>query len=83
MKRKPNKRTKSTTRRAARRDPSRCPKGWNRKRVQALVDHYENQSDDDAIAEAEAAYKNGATAMIQVPIELVPRVQRLLARRAG
>ena len=83
MRRESNKRTKSSIRRAAPRDPSPCPKGWHRKRVQTLIDHYENQADDDAIAEAEAAYKNGATAMIQVAIELVPRVQRLLARRAG
>ena len=66
-----------------RRDPSPYPKGWNRKRVQSLIDHYENQSDDEAIAEAEAAYKNRQTAMIQVPLRLVPKVQKLLAKRAG
>jgi hypothetical protein len=61
-------------------DPSPYPKGWNRKRVQALIDHYENQSDDDAIAEAEARYNSIESAMMQVPIALVPRVERLIAK---
>lgn len=68
---------------APRPDPSPYPKGWDRKRVEALIDHYENQSDDDAIAEAEAAYRDGQTAMIQVPLKLVPQVRKLLAKRAG
>jgi hypothetical protein len=66
-----------------RRDPSPYPKGWDRKRVQSLADHYENQSDDEAIAEAEAAYANRETAMIQIPLSLLPKVQKLLVKRAG
>jgi hypothetical protein len=64
-------------------DPSPYPPGWNRKRVQAIIDHYENQTDDEAIAEAEAAYEAVKTTMMQVPVELVPQVQKLIARRAG
>ncbi len=67
----------------ARRDRNTYPKGWNRKRVQALVEYYDNQTDEEAIAEAEAAYKDGRSAMIQVPLELVPKVRKLLAKRAG
>jgi hypothetical protein len=37
-------------------DPSPYPEGWNRSRTQALIDYYEQQPDDEAIAEAEAAY---------------------------
>ena len=64
-------------------DPNRYPKGWDRKRVQALAEYYENQTDEEAIAELEAAFEDGKSAMIQVPLELVPKVQKLLARRAG
>ena len=71
---------KTPTSARPRRDPSPYPKGWNRKRVQVLIDHYENQSDEQAIAEAEASYNATDSAMIQVPIALVPRVQRLIAR---
>jgi hypothetical protein len=64
-------------------DPNRYPKGLNRKKVQALVDHYDRQSDEDAIAEAEAAYRRRSTSIIEVPVRLVPAVRRLLARKAG
>jgi hypothetical protein len=64
-------------------DPSPYPKGWNRKRVQAVIDYYDHQSDEEAIAEAEAAYNNITIAMMPVPVELVPKVQKLIARRAG
>ena len=79
MKKKPTKPKKPV----ARRDPSPYPKGWDRKRVEALIDHYENQSDNEAIAEVEAAYADGRSAMIQVPLELVPKVRKLLVKRAG
>jgi hypothetical protein len=49
-------------------DPSPYPKGWNRQRVQKVIDYYDDQSDDEAIAEAEAAYNDN---------------RKLLARRAG
>jgi len=64
-------------------DPSPYPKGWNRQRTQALIDYYDHQSDDDAVAEAEAAYQNNTTTMMAVPVELVPKVQKLIAKRAG
>jgi len=60
---------------------NRYPKGWDRRRVEALARHYDQQTDDEAIAEAEAAYKDVTTAMIQVPVELVAQVQRLISRR--
>jgi hypothetical protein len=66
-----------------RKDPNQYSKGWNRKKVQAVLAHYENQTDHEAIAEDEAAWQRGAFAMIQVPLELVPKVQALLARHAG
>jgi hypothetical protein len=64
-------------------DPNRYPKGWNRKKIEALIEHYENQSDDEAIAEAEAAYRKRQSSLIEVPIKLLPEVRRLIARRAG
>ena len=49
------KRTPSKSKRRTAKDPSPYPKGWDRGRAEALIDHYERQSDDDAIAEAEEA----------------------------
>jgi hypothetical protein len=62
-------------------DPNRYPKGWNRRKVEAVIRYYENQTDDEAIAEAEAAYKSSRFSMIAVPIELVPKVQQLISRQ--
>jgi hypothetical protein len=63
-------------------DPNRYPKGWNRKKVQDLIAHYETQTDADAIAEAEAAYRKRSSSLIEVPVKLLPQVRRLLARSA-
>jgi hypothetical protein len=64
-------------------DPNRYPKGLDRRKVQALIEHYDHQSDADAIAEAEAAYRKRSAAVIEVPIRLLPAVRKLIARRAG
>jgi hypothetical protein len=44
----------------------------------------EQQSDDEALAEHEAAYESTTHTVMKVPIDLVPAVRELLAkRRAG
>ena len=76
---------KSRTRRKRtnRRDPNVYPKGWDAQSIKALAEYYDNQSDEEGAAELEAAFENQKSAMIQVPLKLVPAVQKLLARRAG
>ena len=64
-------------------DPNRYPKGWDASSIRALADHYDNQLDDDAGAEDEAAYRSTLVTMMAIPVDLVPRVQKLLSRRAG
>ena len=34
-------------------DPNKYPKGWNRKKVLDVIAHYENQTEAQAIEEAE------------------------------
>ena len=63
-------------------DPNRYPKGWTPKKVRVLAAKYETQTDADAIAEAEAAYRKRSTALVEVPIELLPQVRRILAGNA-
>lgn len=59
------------------------PRGWNEERVRKVLAHYENQTEDEAVAEDEAAYEaEGQTVMI-VPTDLVPEIRQLLARRRG
>ena len=59
------------------------PRGWDEERVRKVLAHYENQTEDEALAEDEAAYKaEGQTVMI-VPTDLVPAIRQLIGRRRG
>ena len=55
------------------------PPGWDAARVQRVLDHYESQSDEEAVAEDEAAFETTDTIMT-VPVELVPAVRELLSK---
>jgi hypothetical protein len=61
-------------------DPNRYPPGLNARKVKALIEHYEKQSDEEAIAEADAAYERRTTSMIEVPNVLLPKIRRLISR---
>jgi hypothetical protein len=64
--------------------PSKYPEGWDEARVQRVLAHYEQQTDDEAVAEDEAAYESTTHTAMEVPVDLVPAVRELLAkRRAG
>jgi hypothetical protein len=61
----------------------KLPRGWDEARVRRVLTHYENQTEDEAVAEDEAAYEaEGQTVMI-VPTDLVPAIRQLIARRRG
>ena len=63
---------------------TKFPPGWDEERVQRVLEHYEAQSDEEAVAEDEAAYESITHTAIEVPVDLVPAVRELLAkRRAG
>jgi hypothetical protein len=59
---------------------SRFPPGWDEARVQKVLAHYEAQTEEEAIAEDEAAFESSNQSFIEVPNELVPAVRELLAR---
>ena len=42
-----------------------------------------NQTDDQAVAEDEAAYEDRTQSVMEIPVELVPLVRELLAKHAG
>lgn len=46
----------------------------------ALIDHYEMQSEDEAVAEDEAARADPRQTVMVIPTRLVPAVRKLLAR---
>lgn len=62
---------------------NRFPKGWDEAAVRDLIAHYENQTEDEAVAEDEAAYTDTRQTMMAIPVELVPAVQKLISRKVG
>ena len=62
----------------------RFPQGWDEERVRRVLEHYETQADEEAVAEDEAAYESTTHTAMEVPVDLVPQIRELLAkRRAG
>jgi hypothetical protein len=60
---------------------SKFPAGWDEARVQRVLEHYERQSDEQAVAEDEAAYESTTHITMEVPVDLVPAVRELIAKR--
>jgi hypothetical protein len=48
-----------------------------------VLEHYEAQSDEEAVAEDEAAYEATTHTAMDVPVELVPVIRELIARRCA
>jgi hypothetical protein len=57
----------------------RFPKGWNEKRIRDVLEHYERQTEEEAVAEDEAAFADPAQTAMLVPAEIVPAVRELIA----
>jgi hypothetical protein len=63
---------------------AKYPPGWDAERVRRTLEHYEAQSDEEAVAEDETAYETTTHTAMDIPVELVPAVRELIAkRRAG
>ena len=43
--------------------------------------HYEAQSDEEAVAEDEAAYESTTHTAMEIPVDLVPTVRELIAKK--
>ena len=57
------------------------PAGWDEERVRQLAERYDNQTEDEQVAEHEAAFlAEGQTVMV-VPTELVPEIVKLIGKK--
>ena len=61
----------------------RFPPGWDEERVRKVLEHYERQTDSEAVAEDEAAYEDSSQTFMEIPKELVPEVRKLIAEHSG
>lgn len=66
-----------------RRQMQAIPRGWNEKRVRQAIDYYDSQSEDEELAEYEAAQKTEDMTLMLVPTKRVPDIRRLIGRRRG
>ena len=56
------------------------PEGWDEERVRRVMKHYEDQTEEEAVAEDEAGYEDVTESSVTVPVELLPAVRELLAK---
>jgi hypothetical protein len=59
---------------------SKFPKGWDEKRVGVVLAHYEKQTEEDAMAEDEDAFRNRTRTAMEVPTQLVSKIRELIAK---
>lgn len=65
------------------RNQSAFPPGWDEDRVRRVLAHYEEQTEEEAVADDEAASEDKAQTLMQVPNDLVPAVRQLIAKRGA
>jgi hypothetical protein len=58
---------------------TKLPAGLDEQKVRRVLTHYEEQTEEDALAEDEAAFQATETVM-NIPHELVPKVRELIAK---
>ena len=59
------------------------PDNWDEERVQSVIAHYKQQTEDEAVAEDEAACADNLSTVIEVPQKLLPTIRELIAKRAA
>lgn len=59
---------------------SEFPPGWDAERVKRVLAYYESQSEEEAVAEDEAAFEAKGQTVMEVPSELVPKIRELIAK---
>jgi hypothetical protein len=54
------------------------PLGWDEEKAQDIAEHYESQSEDEAVFEDEAAFSATGYAIVSVPREILHKVLLLI-----
>ncbi len=62
---------------------SKFPAGWDEARVKRVLAHYEDQTEEEAVAEDEAAFEDESQTVMEIPKQLVPAVRELIAKHQG
>jgi hypothetical protein len=62
---------------------SRFSPGWDEERVRKVLEHYEEQTEEEAVTEDEATFEDPTQTVMEVPTPLVPVIRELIARHQG
>jgi hypothetical protein len=58
----------------------RFPPGWDSERIRKTLAHYESQTEDEAVAEDEAAPEISGQTIMEIPTESVPAIREMIAK---
>lgn len=59
---------------------SKFPPGWDEERVRRVLAHYEQQTEEEGVAEDEAALEDSTQTVIEVPSDLLPAIRELIGK---
>ncbi len=59
---------------------SKFPPGWDEERVRRVLAHYEQQTEEETVAEDEAALEDSTQTVIEVPKDLLPAIRELIGK---
>lgn len=59
---------------------NKFPKGWDKNRVKRVLDHYDSQTEEEAVAEDEAAFESQTHTTMEIPNHLVPALRERIAQ---
>jgi hypothetical protein len=60
---------------------TKYPAGWSETSTRRVLEHYESQTENEAVAEDEAAFELKDQTVMVVPKKLVPQITRLIAKQ--
>jgi hypothetical protein len=60
---------------------NRFPPGWDEARVRRVLEHYDSQTDEEAVAEDEERFDASSHVVMEVPAELAAAIRELIAKR--
>ena len=61
-------------------DKNKFPPGFDEAKIKSIIEHYENQTEEEAVAEDETIMTNEQQTMMQIPNNLVPIIRELIAQ---
>ena len=62
---------------------TKFPPGCDEERVRRVLEYYETQTEEEAVAEDEASFENKTQTVMEIPNKLVPAVRELLSKHLG